>query len=103
MDNRKFFEFGMFEFAGIVAGTILAASLSLGFLLPPPWWCLPTSLRAARFVDVEIEGGWRWKDYEFEGGYDQFWLQSLWGWMIVGAVIGLIISNAVVRKLYERN
>lgn len=92
-DDDRYWQFGKLEVVSILIGILVAAITSAALHLPPPWWLLPVvGPRSIR------HSGFEWDEYARQGGYDHFWLQSLWGWMIVGAVAGLIFANTVIRK-----
>lgn len=88
MAEHEYWSFGRKEVICICSGTGLLAVLSLLLQAAPPWWFLPS--RMGRHFD-------RWAIYAEQGGYAHFWLQSLIGWAIAGAVLGLIFSNVILR------
>jgi hypothetical protein len=88
MSDEQYWSFGKKEITCVSVGTGLLAVLSLALRAAPPWWFLP--LRGSSGFD-------RWAEYAAQGGYAGFWLQSLIGWAIVGAVLGLIFSNVILR------
>lgn len=92
MKDHEYWKFGLKETGCILGGMVLSMVISLGLRAAPPWWFLPLPRRMRRSTGIST-----WAIYEGEGGYDHFWLQSLWGWMIVGAILGLIFSNVVLR------
>ena len=90
MSNQADWKFGRKEIVCIVTGSGVLAVLSLLLHVAPPWWFLPLPRGAGRHFD-------RWAQYAEQGGYPEFWLQSLIGWTIIGAILGLIFSNVVLR------
>ena len=97
MSDEADWRFGRKELLSILIGGAVFAALSLVLHAAPPWWFLPASfgrqnrrLRRQHHFNV-------WELYAQQGGYSEFWLQSLIGWLMVGAVGGLIFSNLVLR------
>ncbi len=90
MVEQEYWSFGRKEIACISGGCILLTVVSFVLRVAPPWWFLPLPRRVTQHFD-------KWAQYAQQGGYDEFWLQSLIGWAIVGAVLGLIFSNVVLR------
>ena len=79
-------------------GLLLGAAFGFGIFRvqpAPPWWFLPLPGRSNGQPLVELD---TWSLYADQGGYEFFWLQSTWGWAIVGAIAGLVFSNVVLRK-----
>jgi hypothetical protein len=88
MSDEQYWTFGRKEVICITSGMVLLAVLSAVIRAAPPWWFLP--LRGGSGLD-------RWGLYAAQGGYGHFWLQSLIGWLVIGAVLGLIFSNVILR------
>ncbi len=89
MSDQGDWSFGRKEIICVSSGSVIFALLSLVLRAAPPWWFLPKP-GGARSLD-------KWGLYAFQGGYAEYWLQSLIGWSILGAIIGLIFSNVILR------
>lgn len=85
MADQEYWSFGRKEIICISSGSVLFALTSLVLRVAPPWWFLPS-----RHFD-------KWTLYALKGGYAEFWLQSIIGWVIIGAIIGLVFSNVILR------
>ena len=93
MSHKEDWAFGRKEILCISTGSVVLGLLSLVLRAAPPWWFLPLPRMArgsARHFD-------RWAQYAEKGGYDEFWLQSVIGWTVLGAILGLIFSNVILR------
>ncbi len=90
MQREEDWNLGRKEIVCVFGGSGVLAVLSLLLKAAPPWWFLPLPSRAARHFD-------RWAQYAEKGGYSEFWMQSLVGWTILGAILGLIFSNVILR------
>lgn len=93
MKDHEYWQFGWLEVRWISIGALASLLISLGLKAAPPWWFLPVPgpRRVAREFD-------RWGLYEEQGGYAAHWISSLCGWMLVGAILGLVLANLVIRK-----
>ncbi len=100
MSDNQYWKFGLKEVVCIVSGLVLGAAFGFGFLFvkpAPPWWFLPvpSTSRSSHEPLLEID---KWEQYQIQGGYEAFCVQSTWGWAITAAILGLIFSNVVLRK-----
>ena len=93
MSREEDWSFGRKEIICISSGSVVFAVLSLVLQAAPPWWFVPFT-RMGRGANRHFD---RWAQYAEQGGYAEFWMQSLIGWLIAGAIIGLIFSNVILR------
>ncbi len=97
MRDDQYWTIGRKEVICILGGTGMMALVSLVAQLAPPWWYLSLGRAAKGVARGAVPYFDKWAMYESQGGYAGFWLQSVLGWALLGAIAGLVFSNVVLR------